>query len=92
MADVDTRGRFSQGGVWPQGGMVSRPMGDRNWAVQQFTGYAVGTPPGTNWNRGFVYRWDTAQVRLPRENYMYDPTDPRTYSPYQPGDFAGYAH
>jgi hypothetical protein len=58
-------------------------MADRNWTVQQFTGYAVGTPSGTNWNRGFVYRWDMPMFRPPAEHTMYDPTDPATYhDPY----------
>lgn len=85
----DINGRFNTSQAWPFGGIVSRPMADRHYDVQQFTGASYGTVPGTNWDRGIFYRWGTQKIRLPRENQMFDPTDISTWGAKY-GDFAGY--
>ena len=83
-------GRFNTSPQWPQGGFVTRPIVDRNYDVQQFTGYSYGTVPGSNWDRGMIYRGYTMELRPPREQYMFDPTDIRTWGAKY-GDFAGYS-
>lgn len=80
MANLDTRGRVTDTPSWPQGGTVSRPMGDRNYEVQQITGFSTGTVPGSNWVRGQYAHFDAPTFRPnPQGLFMYDPTDPNTY-------------
>lgn len=77
----DIYGRFPVEPNWPAGGyMVTNPMDDRNFSVQQFTGYPVGSVPGTNWVRGQVVRMYTPSFRPSTLGYYtYDPTDPTTW-------------
>lgn len=69
-------GRVIREPAWPSGGMVSRPMDDRRFDVQRFTGFASATVARGQWDRGIMYRFGTTEMRLPREARMYDPTDP----------------
>lgn len=76
---LDERGRFqTASGVGGYG--MTRPVGDRHYDVQSFTGYAMGTVPGTQWNRGFIYRAFTPTLRIPNEVGMVDPTDPSSWN------------
>lgn len=79
---LDPRGVFhrTREPAWPSGGMVSRPIGDRNYDVQMFTGASYSTVrPAGGWDRGQVYRWATPTVRPGKPPIMYDPTDPDTW-------------
>lgn len=74
-----TTGRFQTAkGVGGLG--VSRPIGDRHYDVQSFTGYSMGTVPGTQWNRGFLYRFQTPMLRVPNPINMIDPSNPATWT------------
>lgn len=65
---------------WPGGGMVTRPVGDRRYEVQAFTGRPVSTVPQGRWNRGAIVRFMTPNVRPNFDPlYMNDPTDPTRY-------------
>ncbi len=75
----DIRGRY-QTDPDSSGGVVTRPVGDRHYDVQQYTGYATSTVSRGQWDRGYVYRFATAQVRPSGRNlYMFDRTDPSTW-------------
>lgn len=76
---LDTRSRFVIEPRWPNGGMVTRPMGDTAYVVQQYTGYPVGKADNSHWVRGQIVRGDTPTLRPRREPIQYDPTDPRTW-------------
>lgn len=70
-------GRVIREPGWPQGGAVTRPLADRRYEVQAFTGRPVSTVPQGRWNRGFVVRFMTPEVRpAVWPLYMMDPTDP----------------
>lgn len=67
--------RFNIEPAWPQGGMVSRPMAERNWSVQAYTGYPVSRLPYAGFHRGSLIRGETPVVSLnPIGAYQYDPT------------------
>lgn len=73
-------GRFATEDTWPQGGMVTKRLDDRNFDVQVLTGYPTSTVRQGQWNRGVLMRFDSPAFRPPRENLtMYDPTDPQTW-------------
>lgn len=76
---LDARSRFPSEAPWPQGGMVSRRINDRNYDVQEFTGYSYGTVAGSNWSRGSVAKWSAPTLRPGKPPIMYDPTDPDTW-------------
>ena len=76
---LDTRGRVNTSPGWPNGGMVSRPVGDRNYDVQMFTGNSVSTVAGGGWVRGQLLRQGTVEFHPAKPPIMYDPTDPRTW-------------
>ena len=60
---------------------MTRPVDDRHFDVQQFTGYATSTVPHGQWRRGMVLKGSTPMLRPSgRELYMYDPTDPGTWN------------
>jgi len=60
--------------------MVTKPMDERNWDVQQYTGYAVSTVQGGNWARGQIVRQFTPAFRPPTLGYYpYDPTNPSSW-------------
>lgn len=76
----ETNGRYRVEPAWPQGGFMSRPMDDRRWDVQAFTGRPVSRVPQGQWSRGIVHRWDVPPVSPnPQALFMYDPTDPVRY-------------
>lgn len=76
----DIRGRFNTSPAWPQGGMVSRPMDDRRFEVQAFTGFPVSTLSTGRWNRGILYRANQPVLKSSKRSlYMYDPTNPSTW-------------
>lgn len=65
---------------WPAGGFSFNRMDDRNWDVQQFTGYPVSTVGEGRWVRGQIVRRFSPQFRPPMLGYFaYDPTDPATW-------------
>lgn len=68
-------GRF---GVTPRStaGGITRPIGDRHYDVQQFTGYPTSTVGEGQWVRGRIVRTATPVLRPSgRELFMYDPTN-----------------
>ena len=76
---LDSRQRFqTASGVSGYG--MTRPVGDYRYDVQAFTGYAMGTVPGSQWNRGVLYRAYTPSLRIPNEIGMIDPTDPSSWT------------
>ena len=76
---LDVRGRVLRTPAWPNGGMVSRPIGDRHYDVQAFTGNSVSTVPAGRWSRGQLIRSNTVTVHPAKPPIMYDPTDIRTW-------------
>lgn len=60
--------------AWPNGGMVTRNLADRQYDVQQFTGMSYGTVPGTNFDRGILMRYGSPSVIPAPPTPMYDPT------------------
>jgi hypothetical protein len=81
MAKNEIYDRFSVEPTWPGGGyLVTNPMDDRNWDVQQFTGYPVSNVQSGQWMRGSIIRMFTPNVHPPILGYFaYDPTDPGTW-------------
>jgi hypothetical protein len=75
----DETGRVRREPMWPQGGMVSRPVVDRNYDVQQFTGYSVSTVRAGQWARGARAGFVTPTWHPAKPPIMYDPTDPDTW-------------
>jgi hypothetical protein len=73
-------GRVRQEPSWPQGGIVSRPMPDHTYEVQQFTGRPIANNPRGRWSRGSVARFG-APAFHPNVGplFMNDPTDPVRY-------------
>lgn len=61
--------------------MMSRPMGDRNYDVQRFTGYPIANYSEGQWVRGSLVQMDapTGLRSNPRYLKMYDPTDINTW-------------
>ena len=65
---------------WPYGGFATRRFGDRNWAVQQYTGYPVSNVPAGAWERGAIIRKYQPPFRPPSLGLVaYDPTRPDTW-------------
>ena len=60
-------------------GLFTRSVGEPQYDVQAFTGYATSTNPAGQWNRGSIARYGAPVMRLPREKYVVDPTDPSTW-------------
>jgi len=62
-------------------GVMTRPVDDRRFDVQQYTGYATSTVPAGQWRRGTIHRFNTPALRPSGRNlFMYDPTDPGTWN------------
>lgn len=60
--------------------MVTRPMDERRYDVQQFTGQSYSTVQGGGWVRGQIIRMYQPNMHPPMLGYfMYDPTDPTTW-------------
>lgn len=76
-----TIARFPVEPNWPAGGyLVTNPLDDRNWDIQQFTGYPVSTVQPGQWERGQIVRMFTPNLHpAPLGLFMYDPTDPTTW-------------
>ena len=80
MVGVSTFDRVNTSPAWPAGGFVTRPMADRNYTVQQYTGYSVSTVPRGAWVRGQIIRQYQPEIHPPMLGYFaYDPTDPSTW-------------
>ena len=73
-ATNDTTERTLIEPAWPGGGIVSRNVADRQYDVQQFTGMSYGTVPGTNWNRGALFRYGAPTFKPAPPIPMYDPS------------------
>jgi hypothetical protein len=61
--------------------MVTRRLADRNYDVQQFTGYAVSTVPGGGWVRGQTVRVNQPTMRPPDPVPMLDLTSTEQFGP-----------
>jgi hypothetical protein len=81
----DIRGRFPVEPTWPGGGyMVTAPMDERYWTIQQFTGYPVSNLTPGNWSRGAIIKSISPNLRPPVLGYYpYDPTDPSSWHQLQ---------
>lgn len=68
------------GPQWPQGGFAfTRQIDERNWTVNQNTGYVSGQPVN-GWERGQLMRSSNPQIRPPFLGlYAYDPTNPASW-------------
>lgn len=65
---------------WPAGGFVTRRFDDRNFQVQQFTGYPVSNVSAGQWQRGTIIRKYQPAFRPPFLGLVaYDPTRPDTW-------------
>lgn len=76
---LDTRGRVvtESTGEYPGNGSVASGYGrmaDRQWDVQQYTGYAVGNNQANGWQRGPIIRGIAPTFRPAFPLPMYDPT------------------
>jgi hypothetical protein len=78
--NIDTRGR-SNAPKWPNGGMIGREIGDRNYTVQAFTGYPLSTVGAGQWRRGKLvqFKQPTSMHSARLGSKMYDPTDTNTW-------------
>jgi hypothetical protein len=81
MTAPNIQGRFAQEPNWPAGGyMVTRPMDERMWSVQQYTGTPVSNLQAGQWERGQIIRMFTPSFHPNTLGYWpYDPTDPTTW-------------
>jgi hypothetical protein len=77
----DTYDRVAVEPGWPNGGyMVTKPLDQRNYDVQQVTGYSVSTVPAGGWVRGQTVRLYQPEFRPSTLGYYaYDPTDPTSW-------------
>lgn len=65
---------------WPEGGFTTRRFPERNWSIQQFTGYPVSNVQAGQWARGGIVRLYQPAFRPPMLGLnAYDPTDPNSW-------------
>lgn len=80
-ATVATTNRTVIEPAWPGGGVVTKPMADTQYDVQQLTGYATAkTLPG-QFTRGQIVRLNQPALNMPEWNPMYDPSALTAYGP-----------
>jgi hypothetical protein len=65
--------------AWPMGGVVTKPMADRSWSVQQLTGYPTSNYLPGQFTRGKLIRMHQPALNMPEWLPMYDPSGMQQY-------------